>query len=199
MYYELIILGTLMAGPSYGYLIAQIVQNITGPYAKISPGRLYPLLKKLEEAALITASNAAEQPFPTDDRRYQPQSRRYEITEAGRTRFHQLMLDTTSYLGDYEKIFLHKVARFSFLKSAQKVQLVEHYIEYCQSLINYGSARAGELAKMQTGDSVLYSMSPAQLHDLLGAVEHTRSHWQQERHWAETLLKQFTEENLNEL
>jgi len=47
MYYELIILGTLMVGPFHGYLIAKIMQNILGPYGKISAGRLYPLLTKL--------------------------------------------------------------------------------------------------------------------------------------------------------
>ena len=61
MYYELIILGTLMSGPFHGYLIAKIMQNILGPYGQLSKGRLYPLLTKLEEAGLIMVEQVSEQ------------------------------------------------------------------------------------------------------------------------------------------
>src|SRR6266851_3166368 len=109
MYYELIILGTLMVGPFHGYLIAKIMQNIHGPYGKISPGRLYPLLTKLEEAGLIVVESISEQQEHQQPRRFQVPSRRYRITEAGRKRFHALMMDTTSYLGDYQRVFVQKV------------------------------------------------------------------------------------------
>src|SRR5947208_3650458 len=106
MYYELIILGTLMVGPFHGYLIAKIVQNILGPYGKISAGRLYPLLTKLEEGGLIVVEPVSEQQEKQDQRRSHVPSRRYRITENGRQRFHDLMMDTISYLGEYQKVFL---------------------------------------------------------------------------------------------
>jgi len=46
--YELIILGLLMRWPMHGYLIAGIIDDIIGPHAKISHGRLYPLLGRME-------------------------------------------------------------------------------------------------------------------------------------------------------
>src|SRR5713226_4783971 len=104
MYYELIVLGTLMVGPFHGYLIAKIVQNILGPYGKLSPGRLYPLLTKLEREGLIVEEPVSEKPEQLQSRRFQIPSRRYCMTEAGHKRFHVLMMDTTSYLGDYQRV-----------------------------------------------------------------------------------------------
>jgi DNA-binding PadR family transcriptional regulator len=40
--YELIILSLLMRSPAHGYLIAKIINDMFGPYTKISNGRLYP-------------------------------------------------------------------------------------------------------------------------------------------------------------
>src|SRR5260370_41725657 len=60
MYYELIILGTLMGGPFHGYLIVKIMQNVLGPYGKLSKGRLYPLLQQLEEGGVIVAVAVSE-------------------------------------------------------------------------------------------------------------------------------------------
>ena len=51
--YELIILSLLMRWNAHGYLIASIINDMIGPYAKVSNGRLYPLLAKLEEQGLI--------------------------------------------------------------------------------------------------------------------------------------------------
>jgi DNA-binding PadR family transcriptional regulator len=185
VYYELIILGTLMGGPFHGYLIAKIVQNILGPYQKLSKGRLYPLLVKLEEGGLIGAEPVSEQP---ESHSHIP-SRRYRLTEAGRTRFHAVMLDTTSYLGEYQRIFLQKVAYFSFLQPEERLHLIEHYVGYCQSLVSYGSGRAEELA--QSGMESPIGMTNAQLTDLLRGMQHKIQQWQQELLWAEELREQI--------
>ncbi len=189
MYYELIILGTLMVGPFHGYLIAKIMQNILGPYGKISAGRLYPLLTKLEEGGLIMVESVSEQQEPQHSRRSHIPSRRYRITEAGRKRLHELLMDTTSYLGEYQKVFLQKVAYFSFLQPEERLYLVEHYIDYCQSLVSYGTARAEELAKSGTKSPI--GMTGAQLADLLTGMQHKIHQWQQELHWARELHKQI--------
>jgi DNA-binding PadR family transcriptional regulator len=186
-----IILGSLMVGPSHGYLIAKIMQNITGPYGKISPGRLYPLLTKLEEVGLIVAEPVSEQQGNRQSQRYQVPSRRYHISEAGRKQFHRLMMDTNSYLGDYQKVFVQKVARFSFLQPVERLHLIEHYIGYCQSLVSYGTARAKELANEERNTQDVVSMTSAQLEDLLTAMQHTIHHWQQELFWAEGLREQM--------
>ena len=188
MYYELIILGTLMVGPFHGYLIAKIVQNILGPYGKISAGRLYPLLTKLEEDGLIKVEPVSEQQEHQLQRRSHVPSRRYRITEAGRERLHALLMDTTSYLGEYQKVFLQKVAYFSFLQPEERLQLIEHYLGYCQSLVSYGTARAEELA--QSGTESPIQMTSAQLADLLTGMQHKIHQYQQELLWAEELREQ---------
>ena len=188
MYYELIILGTLMVGPFHGYLIAKIMQNVLGPYGKISAGRLYPLLTKLEEGGLIVVEPVSEQQERQQHRRSHIPSRRYRITGDGRKRLHDLMLDTTSYLGEYQKVFLQKVAYFSVLQPEERLQLIEHYIGYCQSLVSYGTARAEELA--QSGMESPIQMTSAQLADLLTGMQHKIHQYQQELLWAEELREQ---------
>jgi DNA-binding PadR family transcriptional regulator len=183
----LIILGTLMGGPFHGYLIAKIMQNILGPYGKLSKGRLYPLLLKLEEEGLIVAELLSQEPEP-HPRSHIP-SRSFRVTEAGRTRFHTLMMDTTSYLGEYQRVFLQKVAYFSFLHPEERLHLIEHYIGYCQSLVSYGSGRTEELA--HSGMESPIGMTSAQLADLLRGMQHKIHQWQEERLWAEELREQI--------
>ena len=188
MYYELIILGTLLGGSFHGYLIAKIMQNILGPYGQLSKGRLYPLLTKLAEAELIIVEPDSEKPEELSIRRSHIPSRSFRITEAGRKRWHTLMLDTTSYLGEYQKVFLQKVAYFSFLQPEERLHLIEHYRGYCQSLISYGTARTEELA--QSGTKSPIDMTDAQLTDLLTAMQHKIQQWQEELLWAERLREQ---------
>lgn len=193
MYYELVILGTLMGGPFHGYLIAKIVQNIIGPYGKISAGRLYPLLARLEENGLIRAEPAesmGEQPENRQPPRSHIPSRSYRITGAGRERFRQVMMDTTSYLGDYQKIFLQKVVYFSFLEPSERLQLTKHYLDYCRSLALYGTRQAESLAGAGEESQVPGGMTDAQLADLLAAMQHKIEQWQQEGLWAERLREQ---------
>lgn len=98
------------------------------------------------------------------------------------------MLDTTSYLGEYQKVFLHKVAYFSFLQPEERLHLIEHYLGYCQSLISYGTARTEELA--QSGTKSPIGMTSAQLADLLTAMQHKLHQWQEELLWVERLREQ---------
>jgi len=190
VYYELIILGTLMGGPFHGYLIAKIMQNILGPYGKLSKGRLYPLLTKLEEAGLIVVESASKQQEELSPRRSHIPSRRYRVTEAGRKRFHSLMMDTSSYLGEYQRMFLQKVAYFSFLQPQERLHLIEHYIGYCQSLVSYGTARAEELAQSGTDPANPFHITGAQLTNLLMGMRHKVHQWQQELLWAQGLREQ---------
>src|SRR5947209_682465 len=170
-----------MGGPFHGYLIAKIVQNILGPYGKLSKGRLYPLLLKLEGEGLIVADPLAEQPASRPHSHIP--SRSFRLTEAGRTRFHALMMDTTSSLAEYQRIFLQKVAYFSFLQPQERLHLIEHYIGYCQSLVSYGSERAKALA--HAGMDPPIGLTNAQLSDLLTGMHHKIDQWQQEQLWAQ--------------
>src|SRR6185312_5732422 len=138
--YELIILSFLARWPLHGYLIAKIINDMIGPYARLSNGRLYPLLAKLEAEGLIVAADGAE-PQPTIGRR----QRVYTITEAGRLRFHALMLDTTSSPGDYQRIFWYKVPCLNLLDLHERLYLLDHYITYCQTHIFHLTAEIEDL------------------------------------------------------
>ena len=107
--YEMVILCFLTRAPMHGYLIAKIINDMIGPYARLSNGRLYPLLSKLEAEGLIVAVDSGAE--TRADRRH----RAYEITATGRKRFHQLMMDTTSNPGDYQRIFWYKLPFLEYL------------------------------------------------------------------------------------
>lgn len=137
--YELIILTLLARWPLHGYLIAKITNDILGPYARLSSGRLYPLLAKLEAAGLIVVADDAAS---TSDGRRQ---RRYAITDAGRQRVHELLMDTTSNLGDYQRIFWFKVPNLDLLTLEERLYLLDHYITYCQSHIFHYTAEIADM------------------------------------------------------
>src|SRR5439155_15027044 len=130
--YEFIILAQLMACPAHGYLIAKIINDMIGPYARLSSGRLYPLLAKLEQNGLI-AVDAEAQSGQRGDRHL----RVYKITEAGRLRFHTLMRDTSSSPGEYDELFRIKVTAFDFITPIERLRLIDHYIYYCQAHIHH--------------------------------------------------------------
>src|SRR6516162_280848 len=108
--YEFLILSHLMRNSAHGYLIAKIINDIIGPYARLSYGRLYPLLAKLEQNGLIEAEREASSGEKRDR-----QLRVYSITDSGRMRFQLLMNDTGSSPGDYQRFFAYKVTAFGFV------------------------------------------------------------------------------------
>ena len=118
--YEFLILSQLMKNSAHGYLIAKIINDIIGPYARVSNGRLYPLLAKMEQAGLI-AVRTEPASAPPGDR----QLRVYEITEAGRKRYRVLIMDTTLNPGEYQKLFSLKVCDFAFLDPSERLRLID--------------------------------------------------------------------------
>jgi DNA-binding PadR family transcriptional regulator len=173
--YELIILSFLIRNPMHGYLIARIINDMIGPYARFSNGRLYPLLAKLEEEGLIVAYTE-----PRDAHKGERQLRCYQITEEGRKRFHDLMMDTTSNPGDYQRIFLHKVPYLEFLKPSERMYLIDHYVNFCQSHVLHLTAEKEDLAQRN-------HMSLSQLDVTLNVMQHMIDQWKLELDWANSL------------
>lgn len=166
--YELIILALLAQWPLHGYLIAKITNDVLGPYARLSNGRLYPLLAKLEADGLIAV--AEEAPPSAGGRR----SRAYALTEAGRLRFHELMLDTTTNLGDYQRIFWYKVPALYLLDLSERLYLLDHFITYCQSHIFHYLA---ETADIQRHAEHFQQAPPVYRESVLYVLEHTLRQW----------------------
>jgi DNA-binding PadR family transcriptional regulator len=177
--YELIILSLLMRGPVHGYLIAKIINDMIGPAARISHGWLYPRLSKLEQEGLIVASSEAKQ-----EQQGERQLRTYEITDAGRKRFRQLMLDTTSNPGEYARFFWQKVCYLEYLHPAERLHLIDHYINYCQAHILHLKAQAKKLVEGETQYQV---MSLAQLEATLHVLRRSTSQWQVDLEYASGL------------
>ena len=142
--YELLVLALLMHGPWHGYLISKIANEMIGPWAKISSGTLYPLLARLEQAGLIVTLSQEEAS------RSQRQLHRYAITPAGRRRFHILMMDTSSNLGDYSRIFHLKVVHLAFLSPRERLHLAKHYINYCERTILHMQSEAQDMQRIQS-------------------------------------------------
>ena len=177
--YELIILSLLMREPIHGYLIAKIINDMIGPIAKVSHGWLYPRLAKLEHEGLITASIE-------DDvgKQGERQLRTYQITEDGRKRFHQLMMDTTSNPGEYSKFFWQKVSFLEYLHPAERLYLIDHYINYCQTHILHLKAQAKNLVE---GEVQYHAMDITQLEATLHVLRRSTSHWQVDLEYANSL------------
>ncbi len=179
MMYELIILAQLMRYPAHGYLIAKIINDMIGPYAHLSNGRLYPLLSKLEKSGLIALHVGMV--HDQGDR----QLRRYEITDAGRKRFHELMMDTTANPGEYQKLFAQKAAYFAYLKPVERLRLIDHYSNYCQMHILHSTAEAEDMAReFMNWDPVT---TAEWIQDVLNVMQHTVQQWELELSWVKSL------------
>jgi DNA-binding PadR family transcriptional regulator len=182
--YEYLILAHLMRNSAHGYLIAKIINDIIGPYARLSHGRLYPLLAKLEQAGLIAVRTEPAH-VPPGDR----QLRVYAITEAGRERFRALMLDTTLNPGEYQKMFALKVCDFAFLEPVERLRLIDHYASYCQAHISHLTLQLEEV--LQDSPRWWPEMDPAtsaeHVERILRVMRHYLDEWQLEHDWTRGL------------
>ena len=194
--YEHIVLAQLMHGPMHGYRIAKIINDMIGPYARLSYGRLYPLLAKLVQSGLIeeVSEGKGEKEAQSHDRNL----RSYKITDAGRQRFLFLMSDTGSNPGDYDKLFMHKVSAFAFIRPAERLRLIDHYINYCQTHVFHMQSETEELVRRVSMTEEWQSDTPAQAHDsphmdhesleyIVGNMRHLIDQWEREIAWARSL------------
>lgn len=178
--YELIILSLLMRMPLHGYVIVKIANDQIGPWAKISSGTLYTILNRLEQAGLI-AVELREREVSRGDRH----SRTFMITEEGRKRFHQLMMDTSSNLGEYQKLFHYKMLYIDLLQPKERLLLMSHYINYCQTSILY---------LQREMESIVHELAdhptPAFLQNVLRIMKHNEEQWQAEFEWIRSIRQQ---------
>lgn len=177
--YEMVILSFLMRQPMHGYLIAKIINDMIGPFARLSNGRLYPLLGKLEADGLIAVVD--REPTQRADRRH----RAYEITETGRERFYQLMMDTTSNPGDYQRIFWYKLPFLELLSPEERLYLLDHYINFAQTHLYHVRHEMEDLRhKARMGQLADDAMTPSWLDATLLAMGHLEKQWELEREFA---------------
>ena len=182
--YELMILSILIRWPTHGYRIAKIINDMIGPYAKMSNGRLYPLLSQMEVQGLIEAVK--------EDRQNEKGGRNqqsYSITDEGRVRFHDLMMDTTSNPGEYRQIFLQKVPTLRYLKPSERLYLIDHYINYCQAHILHQMAESEDIRGRAS------QIEPAHIEAVVSVMQHLIDQWQLELDWAKSLRQHEVSRN----
>jgi DNA-binding PadR family transcriptional regulator len=173
--YELIILTLLMRFPMHGYLIAKITNDKIGPWAKVSNGTLYPLLTRLEQNGLIV--RAGDEADSTQTER---NTRTFIITEEGRKRFNKLMMDTSSNIGDYQRVFHQKVSSLDLLSYRERLHLLNHYINYCQACILHNKTEAANLVHELADNK---GTNPAHRELALNIMQHRVEQWQAEVDW----------------
>jgi DNA-binding PadR family transcriptional regulator len=181
--YELIILSLLMRSPLHGYLILKIANDQIGPWAKISSGSLYQILAKLEHARIIAVMQHENQPATGE--RVDRQLRVFMITDEGRKRFRQVMMDTSSNLGDYQKLFRYKIAYIDLLQPRERLLLINHYVNYCQTYILHLETEMDALVH-----ELANQPNPLYLKNVLNVMQHIKQQWQGELDWARSLREE---------
>jgi DNA-binding PadR family transcriptional regulator len=185
--YELIVLSLLMRFPLHGYLIAQIANDVIGPWAKLSNGTLYPLLTKLAQREVITHAS------DDDPDLAERQGRTFVITPTGRARFLHLMVDTTSNIGDYQRIFHLKVPYLDLVGPRERLHILNHYLGYCQMCVLHNTTHTHNLTH-ELGQT---AAAPPLYYTLAVQVMDERSRlWQAEIDWVlqlRTLLVPVTD------
>jgi DNA-binding PadR family transcriptional regulator len=176
--YELIILSLLVRAPFNGYLIVKIANDQIGPWAKISSGSLYPLLSRMEREGLI-----AVQPQPGELAGNGRTSRVFTITDEGRRRFHQLILDMSSAPGDYQRIFRFKMISLDLIQPEERLLLFNHYLNYCQMTILHIQNEMADLGHEITEHDTFRT-------NVLNVMRHVEQQWQAEVVWVRGLREQ---------
>ena len=181
--YELLTLALLMRWPLYAYLIADITNSIMGPWEKISRGSLSALLKRLEQEGYIESGDPKQVPFPSERA-----AQVFAITPSGQERFHQLMMDTTSNPGTYQRIFRIKALHLEFLLAKDQLYLVDHYMYYCQTAAHYLKAEAHDMATTPMKAESVSDFFRATALDLMGVVA---QEWELEWAWTQRIRERI--------
>ncbi|AZZ80552.1 MULTISPECIES: PadR family transcriptional regulator [Gordonia] len=85
---ELAILGLLLEAPMHGYELRKRLTGLLGAFRAFSYGSLYPTLRRMQADGLIDEADAPSGMKVRRGRRV------YQLTDAGRTRFAELVADT---------------------------------------------------------------------------------------------------------
>jgi DNA-binding PadR family transcriptional regulator len=172
-----------MQGDAHGYLIIKVMNDIIGPFTRLSHGRLYPLLAKLETDGLIaTTMNISPRP------RKHRHLRTFHITDIGRQRFHELMMDTISNPGEYQRLFLYKIQGMDYMSADERLFLIDHYSTFCQTHIHYLTAKAEDMQRRAEQGTI--TMTATRISSTLNVMQHVVDQWSLELQWVEQLREQ---------
>ncbi|RIX46570.1 PadR family transcriptional regulator [Paenibacillus nanensis] len=180
--YELFVLGELMTGEKHGYMLQDVLKNSVGMGRKISSGTLYPLLSRMTEEGWIRLRLEEE----TKGGRTK---KIYEITEAGRIRFLQLMEKPleSSMDGETELIFRFKMVYFLYVDKTVRLNCLTQYLHIIEK--NY-RLLAGFESDLQS-----YKPEPErQRVQLLRALDHRKRLAEVDIAWVKEEIERVREE-----
>ncbi len=180
--YELLVLALLMHWPLHAYRIVKMASNIIGPEERLSTGTLSTLLAKLEQAGLVCRVDSSDVPFPTDRA-----SHAFAITLAGRERFLELMMDTTSHPGEYSRLFHIKTLHLEFLPGDKQLFLVDHYLSHCRQIMR---SKRDDRKDVSENPLKQEHMSSTLRNAAFVLMRLKTEQWQLEVAWAESLRAQ---------
>jgi len=123
---ELATLGLLQKEPLHGYKLKQQLERFISGCISVNYGAIYPLLKRLEKQNFLQLSFSEGE--------VGGKRKIYAITEKGRTRFLEKMLEhpQESWVNARSR-FMIKFVFFSHLHSQQRIKLIEHRLKVCQT------------------------------------------------------------------
>ncbi|MEX1175335.1 MAG: PadR family transcriptional regulator [Mycobacterium sp.] len=115
---ELAILGLLLESPMHGYELRKRLTGLLGAFRAFSYGSLYPALRRMQNDGLIAEDAAPEGAVLRRARRV------YQLTDAGRQRFTELVADTgpQNYTDDGFGVHL---AFFNRTPAAARMRILE--------------------------------------------------------------------------
>jgi DNA-binding PadR family transcriptional regulator len=124
---EFAILGLLQQSPMHGYELRKQLANVLGGLRSISFGSLYPALKRMRAAGLITSDEPAPEALPADA---PPLTGRrgkvvYTITAEGKERFQELVSQTGPEAYDDGGLFGVHLAFFRHTPDDARLRILE--------------------------------------------------------------------------
>jgi DNA-binding PadR family transcriptional regulator len=148
---ELAALGMLLREPLHGYALKAWLERYMGACLSANYGAIYPLLRRLEEQGYIRRSSADGGPdVAPNERRAELKRTVYELTPAGRERWHSLMLEQSndSWVNARAR-FMTKYWYCAHLAADERRALVEQRLAACRERRELKRTPAAELDECQ--------------------------------------------------
>ncbi|MBD0384045.1 PadR family transcriptional regulator [Paenibacillus sedimenti] len=149
--YDLFVLGELMSEDKHGYILQERLQYAVGPTRKISPGTLYPLLSRFVESGWIT--------LQFEEKKEGGRSRKlYGLTEHGRERFQELMVNPVEHNTDTELTFQFQITYFQYVTKDVQLMCLDQYLGYLHNNLKYVNSLSEMIAKKKINEKQLFQV-----------------------------------------
>ncbi|MEU1209458.1 PadR family transcriptional regulator [Nocardia sp. NPDC005825] len=117
MYLSILILAELTRGPAHGYELRRRVSSTMGGRVNLNGNTLYPALRRFEADGTLIKRVEQQSGFP--DRLV------YELTETGRAKLNDMLLDFDDTLAQSDEEFLTRVAFFNLVDPPDAVRILD--------------------------------------------------------------------------